>query len=139
MKKIILIIFLLACSVQAQNIRIDQIKGLSDTLTIHKTPYVNQIFNPTVDDTISLFKTDRALTIDSVHVRADDDIQIIATFGGLGEGTTVFNSTINELGWQTINTFTDATIPAGNEVYLYFTSIGGSLTYLRWKIYWRDN
>lgn len=108
------------------------------TYIIHAPQRPDQILNPTVDDTVSNFYTHSAIIIDSIQVRTDDSITVVGTFGALGLGTTCFNAYTNVSGWNSITTFNDATIPAGNEVYFYFTYIGDALTYFRYKIYWRE-
>ena len=109
----------------------------SNITRITGKPYVNNLLNPTLDDTLSIFRTDNLITFDSIQVRVDDSLGIKGTFGTLGLGTTVFGAdTIITAGWNTITTFIDPTIEAGNEVYFYFTYIGDTLTFIRWKIYW---
>lgn len=109
-----------------------------NTVTVHNLPYVNNLLLPTSDDTISIFKTDTPITIDSIQVSTNDSLVIVGTFGPYGKGTTMFSGYTNSGGWHTITSFNDATIPTGNEVYFYFTYIGDALTYFRWKIYWRE-
>src|SRR3990167_5346223 len=112
--------------------------ALQAPVYIHAPQRPDQILNPTTADTISNFYTHSAITIDSIQVRTDDSITVVGTFGALGLGTTCFNAYTNVSGWNTITTFNDATIPAGNEFYFYFTYLGDALTYFRYKIYWRE-
>jgi hypothetical protein len=105
---------------------------------IHNLPYVSNWTNQTLDDTLSLFLTDKALQIDSIKFRVDDSTGVKMTFGSLGLGTTILESDTLTSGWTTITSFNDNTIDADNEVYLYFTYIGDTATFIRWKIYWRE-
>jgi hypothetical protein len=126
-------------NVIVDNIRVWQtVGGAKEPPTfINNLPYVNNFFNPATIDTLSIFRTDIAISIDSIQLRTNDSIGVKGTFGSLGLGNTCFNTYMNVSGWNTITSFNDATIPAGNEVYFYFTYIGDTATYLKWKIYWR--
>jgi len=121
------------------------VRTFSDAKYVAKTEqksYPYEINSPTVYDTNLVFHTRTAIIIDSVWTKiaaGDDSVTFQIRFGADGTGTNVFSSAqlITTEGY--LSTFNDNTIPAENEVYIYYTALGDTTNKLLLDFRFREN